>query len=238
MVSPVKFQQAVCASLDYIHANSLSSSLLFIECGPHGAFKGPVNQISSAHKAPDPAKMSYISLLSYKEDAVRTALTAAGTLWQHGFPVKLAVVNSRSSVPEDLTHLVDLPPFAWNHKSRFWYETPRTRAYRMRADPRHDLLGTLDESCPDTTGESVWKNYLRVAEVPWMKHNMLHGRPILGFSGMLALVLEGIRRTADPLKTVVGYHFRDVFPGPPLVLEDVEEIQGWRCEPGKLGVAV
>lgn len=223
MVSPVKFHQSVSATLDHAHTHSLSSSLVLVECGPHSALKGPVQQILRTHKTVDPAKVPYTSLLMRKEDAFTTALTAAGTLWQHGLPVKLAVVNSASSVPEDLTHLVDLPPFAWNHNSRFWYETPRTRAYRMRADPRHDLLGTLDESCPDTSGEPVWKNYLRVAEVPWLKHNVLRGQAILGFSGMLSLVLEGVRRTADPLKTVVGYRFRDVFPGPPLVLGEVEE---------------
>lgn len=237
MVSPVKFHQAVGATLDYAHAYSLSSSLVLVECGPHSALKGPVQQILNARQTLDPAKIPYASLLTRNEDAVTTALTAAGTLWQHGLPVKIAVVNSAGSIPEDLTHLVDLPPFAWNHNSRFWYETPRTRAYRMRADPRHDLLGTLDESCPDTAGEPVWKNYLRVAEVPWLKHNVLRGQAVLGFSGMLALVLEGVRRTADPLKNVVGYRFRDVFPGPPLVLDEIEEssvetrlaLRAWRA---------
>lgn len=237
MVSPVKFHHAVGATLEHAHAHSLSSSLVLVECGPHSALKGPVQQILRAHKTIDPAKIPYTSLLTRKEDAITTALTAAGTLWQHGLPVKLAAVNSTSPVPEDLTHLVDLPPFAWNHNSRFWYETPRTRAYRLRADPRHDLLGTLDESCPDTAGEPVWKNYLRVAEVPWLKHNVLRGQAVLGFSGMLALVLEGVRRTADPLKTVVGYRFRDVFPGPPLVLDEIEEgsvetrlaLRAWRA---------
>ncbi|KAI3392870.1 hypothetical protein diail_5045 [Diaporthe ilicicola] len=237
MVSPVRFNQAVGAILDHADAHSLSSSLVLVECGPHSALKGPVQQILRAHKATDPAKIPYTSLLTRKEDAVTTALTAAGTLWQHALPVKLAVVNSTTSTPEDLTHLVDMPPFAWNHNSRFWYETPRTRAYRLRADPRHDLLGTLDESCPDTAGEPVWKNYLRAAEVPWLKQNLLRGRAVLGFSSMLALVLEGVRRTADPLKTVAGYRFRDVFPGPPLVLDDIDEssvetrlaLRAWRA---------
>lgn len=237
MTSPVKFHQAVAGILDHAHAKSLSSSLVLVECGPHSALKGPVQQILRAHGTVDPAKIPYVSLLTRKEDAITTALTAAGTLWQHALPVKLAVVNSTTSAPEDLALLVDMPSFAWNHNSRFWYETPRTRAYRLRADPRHDLLGTLDESCPDTTGEPVWKNYLRLAEVPWLKHNLLRGQAILGFSSMLALVLEGVRRTADPLKTVVGYRFRDVFPGPPLVLEEIDEssvetrlaLRAWRA---------
>lgn len=237
MVSPVRFHQAVASTLDHANTQSFLSSLVLIECGPHSALKGPVQQILNAHPTVDPAKTPYVSLLTRKEDALTTALTAAGTLWQHGLPVKLAAVNSTDSVPEDLTHLVDLPPFAWNHNSRFWYETPRTRAYRLRADPRHDLLGTLDESCPDAAGEPVWKNYLRAAEVPWLKHNLLRGQAVLGFSGMLALVLEGVRRAADPLRTVVGYRFRDVFPGPPLVLGEVDEssvetrlaLRAWRA---------
>ncbi|KAL1852420.1 Type I Iterative PKS [Diaporthe australafricana] len=237
MTSPVQFHQAVDGILDHARAKALSSSLVLVECGPHSALKGPVQQILRAHGTVDPAKIPYVSLLTRKEDAITTALTAAGTLWQHAVPVNLAVVNSATSTPEDLNLLVDLPSFAWNHNSRFWYETPRTRAYRLRADPRHDLLGTLDESCPDTAGEPVWKNYIRLAEVPWLKHSLLRGQAFLGFSGMLALVLEGVRRTADPLKTVVGYRFRDVFPGPPLVLEEIDEssvetrltLRAWRA---------
>lgn len=221
MVCPVKFRQALDAALAY--ANSEAISLVLVECGPHAALKGPIQQIVTAHPTAKDAKLEYTNLLTRKQNAITTALTAVGTLLQHGLPIKVAVANSTTSVPEELNHLVDLPPFAWNHNTRFWYETPRTRAYRLRADPRHDLLGTLDESCPDTTGEPVWKNYLRLAEVPWLKHNLLQGQAVLSFSGMLSLILEGTRRTADPLKTIVGYQFRDVFPGPPLVLDEIEE---------------
>lgn len=220
MTCPVKFRQALDAALSY--ASSAALPLVLVECGPHGALKGPCQQIMTAHPTAEPTKTPYTSFLTRKENAITTALTAAGSLFQHGLPLKVAVANSKTSVPEDLTQLVDMPAFAWNHNTRFWYETPRTQAYRLRADARHDLLGTLDESCPDTTGEPVWKNYLRVAEVPWLKHNQLQGHAVLSFSGMLALVLEGVRRTADPLKSIAGYQFRDVFPGPPLVLDEVE----------------
>ncbi|KUI56669.1 Lovastatin diketide synthase LovF [Cytospora mali] len=220
MTCPVKFRQALDVALSY--ANSVSLPLVMVECGPHGALKGPIQQIMTAHPTAEPTKTPYASFLTRKQNAITTTLTAAGSLFQHGLPVKVAAVNSKTSTQEDLTQLVDMPSFAWNHNTRFWYETPRTQAYRLRTDPRHDLLGTLDESCPDTTGEPVWKNYLRVAEVPWLKHNQLQGQAVLSFSGMLALVLEGVQRTADPLKTVTGYQFRDVFPGPPLVLDEVD----------------
>ncbi|KAK7746447.1 Type I Iterative PKS [Cytospora paraplurivora] len=235
MTCPVKFRQALDAALSY--ANSASLPLVLVECGPHGALKGPTQQILTAHLTAEPTKIPYLSLLTRKESAITTALTTAGHLFQYGLPVNVAVANSQTSVPEDLAQLVDMPSFAWNHNTRFWYETPRTQAYRLRVDARHDLLGTLDESCPDTTGEPVWKNYLRVAEVPWLKHHQLQGQAILGFSGMLALVLEGVRRTSDPLRSIVGYQFRDVFPGPPLVLDEVESssvetrlaLRAWRA---------
>lgn len=220
MTCPVKFRQALDAAFSY--AGSVSMPLVLVECGPHGALKGPLQQIMTAHPTAEPTKIPYTNFITRKENAIKTTLTAAGHLFQHGLPVKVAAANSRTSIPEDIAQLVDMPSFAWNHNTRFWYETPRTQAYRLRTDARHDLLGTLDESCPDTTGEPVWKNYLRVAEVPWLKHNQLQGQAVLSFSGMLALVLEGVRRTSDPLKTVAGYRFRDVFPGPPLVLDEIE----------------
>lgn len=235
MTCPVKFRQALDAALSY--ASSAALPIVLVECGPHGALKGPCQQIMTAHPTTEAPKVPYTSFLTRKVNAITTTLTAAGSLFQHGLPVKVAVANSRTSAPEDITQLVDMPSFAWNHNIRFWYETPRAQAYRLRTDARHDLLGTLDESCPDTTGEPVWKNYLRVAEIPWLKQNQLQGQAILGFSGMLALVLEGVRRTADPLKSIAGYQFRDVFPGPPLVLEEIESssvetrlaIRAWRA---------
>ncbi|PYH94348.1 hypothetical protein BO71DRAFT_230670 [Aspergillus ellipticus CBS 707.79] len=109
--------------------NSLLSDLphtashLLVEIGPHSALQGPLRQIIDAHPISDPPP--YSSLLTRPKDALRTFLEAAGCLSQHGCELDLAVVNNQ--VPQDISRLVDFPPYAWNHTeesgviNRWWY---------------------------------------------------------------------------------------------------------------------
>ncbi|KAL7952418.1 hypothetical protein V8C34DRAFT_323309 [Trichoderma compactum] len=234
MVCPVKFLHALDEALSF--SSTTVAPTVLIEIGPHGALKGPIQQIISAHSTLNAQDVSYTSLLTRNQNAIESCLTAAGILFQRGCPIDVFKVNSADpSAEEKPFHMVDLPPFPWNHSSRFWYETPRTRAYRQRKEPRHDLLGTLDESCSER--EPVWKNYLRIAEIPWLGHCVLQGKTILPFSGVLSMVVEAMRRASDPSRRIKGYQFRDVFPGPPLVLEESEHssietrlaIRNWRA---------
>ncbi|KAI1776279.1 hypothetical protein F4818DRAFT_375622 [Hypoxylon cercidicola] len=218
MVCPVKFNHAMNAILSA--PELLNKTVTMVEVGPHGALQGPIKQILQAQQTKR-HDINAISLLTRKKDAIHTTLTAAGVLYQTGFSVDVTKANLLDPTGELPTHLVDLPPFAWNHNSRYWYETALSAAYRNRKLPKHDLLGVRDEFSND--GEPSWRNYLRLAEVPWLRHYLVHDKPVLSFSGVLAMVVEAMRQTAEPAKTIDAFQLRDVFPGAPLVLSEAED---------------
>ncbi|KAI1100274.1 hypothetical protein F4804DRAFT_54093 [Jackrogersella minutella] len=218
MVCPVKFNHAVKEILK--SPELLDKSIVMVELGPHGALQGPIKQILQAQEGKK-QDIHGLSLLTRKQDAVHTTLTAAGALYQRGFSVDVTKANLTDPTDEVPTHLVDLPPFAWNHNSRYWYETALSAAYRNRKLPKHDLLGVRNEFSND--GEPCWRNYLRISEIPWLKHYMVQDKPVLSFSGVLAMVIEAVRQTSEPSKTIEAFQLRDVFPGPPLVLSEVED---------------
>lgn len=218
MVCPVKFNHAVKAILET--PEFFNKSVVMVEVGPHGALQGPIKQILQAQETKR-QEIAALSLLARKQDAIQTTLTATGVLYQKGFSVDVTKANLLDPTEELPTHLVDLPPFAWNHNSRYWYETALSAAYRNRKLPKHDLLGVRDDFSNE--GEPSWRNYLRLSEIPWLRHYMVHGKPILSFSGVLAMVIEAMRQTSEPAKTIEAIQLRDVFPGPPLVLSEVED---------------
>ncbi|KAI0166917.1 hypothetical protein GGR52DRAFT_581678 [Hypoxylon sp. FL1284] len=218
MVCPVKFNHAMNEILSA--PELLNKTITMVEVGPHGALQGPIKQILQAQESKR-QEISAFSLLTRKQDAIHTTLTAAGVLYQKGYSVDVTKANLLDPAEELPTHLVDLPPFAWNHNSRYWYETALSAAYRNRKMPKHDLLGVRDEFSND--GEPSWRNYLRLSEIPWLRHYLVNDKPVLSFSGVLAMVVEAMRQTSEPSKTIDAIQLRDVFPGAPLVLSEADD---------------
>ncbi|KAI0896065.1 hypothetical protein F4806DRAFT_502417 [Annulohypoxylon nitens] len=218
MVCSVKFDHAVKAVLGC--PDFAEKSIVMVEVGPHGALQGPIKQILQAQEGKK-QDVHALSLLTRKQDAIHTTLTAVGALYQRGFSVDVTKANHLDPTEELPTHLVDMPPFAWNHNSKYWYETALSVAYRNRKLPKHDLLGVRYEFSNDN--EPCWRNYLRISEIPWLRHYMVQGKPILSFSGVLAMVIEAVRQTSESAKTIEAFQLRDVFPGAPLVLSEAED---------------
>lgn len=218
MVCSVKFKHALEAALKSTPTNS--DGTVILEIGPHGALQGPIKQTLKAQEKQN-QNIECISLLMRKEDAIRTTLRAAGALYQRGCHVNIHKANTPDATEEPPVQLVDLPPFPWNHNSRYWSETAKSVAYRHRKGPKHDLLGNRDEFSNES--EPAWRNYLRLSEIPWLKHFEINGQAVLSCSTMLAMVVEAIREVADSSKTVEAIEFRDVFPGAGMILNDSEE---------------
>ncbi|KAI0020462.1 hypothetical protein F4780DRAFT_373288 [Xylariomycetidae sp. FL0641] len=218
MVSCVKFSHALDAALN--HAETQDKALVITEVGPHGALQGPIKQIIKAQKT-QRQDLNLLSLLMRKEDAIKTTLKSVGVLFQKGFPIDVTAANQRDTKQEMPAHLVDLPPFSWNHNTRYWYETALSTAYRNRKEPKHDLLGARDIFSND--GEPAWRNYLRPSEIPWARHHGAGDKILFSAAGFLAMVVEAVRQTAEPGKTIEAIQFRDVFPGAAMVLNDSED---------------
>ncbi|GFF43418.1 lovastatin nonaketide synthase [Aspergillus udagawae] len=226
MISPVNFLQAVSTAVSYSTRKRRTARKeafinVLLEVGPHAALQGPIKQILQHEKTKTP--IPYVSVLSRGNDATRTALEALGKLNQHGYPADLTMANTpgkRATLPVPLT---DLPPFAWNHMQRYWYESPISAAYRQRKLPRHDLLGALSEHCSDL--EPSWRNYLRVAEMPWIEHHKVQSSILYPLSGMMVMAIEGIRQISDKSKEIEGFQLRDVAVGTAMVVPADEPIE-------------
>ncbi|KAI1813639.1 hypothetical protein GGS20DRAFT_469502 [Poronia punctata] len=218
MVNCVRFSPATAAILR--EPTVAGKPVVLMEVGPHGALQGPLKQIIKAAPTP-PSEFNLFSLLARKEDAIRTTLKGVGILFQKGLPIDVSKANHLDSKQELPSFLVDLPPFSWNHNTRFWYESALSYAYKNRSEPKHDILGARDVFSGDA--EPAWRNYLRPSEIPWARHHGVGDVFLFSAAGFLTMVVEAMVQTADPGKVVEGIQFRDVFPGPPITLTDNED---------------
>lgn len=218
MVNCVRFSPALSGILS--EPTVSGKPVVLMEVGPHGALQGPVKQILKALPTP-PSEFNLFSLLTRKEDAIRTTLKGVGILFQKGLPIDVSKANHLDSKQELPSFLVDLPHFSWNHNTRFWYETALSYAYKNRSEPKHDVLGSRDIFSGDA--EPAWRNYLRTSEIPWARHHGVQDTFLFSAAGFLTMVVEAVRQIAEPGKVLEGVQFRDVFPGAPIILTDNED---------------
>ncbi|KAM4063228.1 polyketide synthase dehydratase [Hirsutella rhossiliensis] len=222
MCSPVEF---VSALDDMVYANtetremkrkSMATNLL-VEIGPHGALGGPIQQFKVARGGLD--HLDYCSLLSRGKGASLTAMTAAASLWMKGASVDLTRLNRMGETSEPATVLANLPSYRWNHSTSYWHETRVSRNERSPAFPRHDLIGS--QLASQNPLEPVWRNYLRLSEVPWLKDHQVHGDIVFPAAGMICAVIEALRQHAasnSHVKNISGFELRDISISRPLII--------------------
>lgn len=234
LVRPVNFTGALSALLCHVNKKASSSSSssspsshdrrafadIFIEVGPHSALRSYVLDIFKAHEGKF-TDLSYETLLRRKFDGAQTALQAMGNLWTKGYRLDLGLVNGTS--PATTALLVDLPPYAWNHSLTFWDESHLSKAYRLRAKPRLDLLGYPVAGVPDPT----WRNFIRCAENPWVREHKVQGNILYPGAGMLVMAIEAAKQLAEDQhgehETIHGYELRDVSIVTALRVPDTEK---------------
>ncbi|RSL81518.1 hypothetical protein CEP51_005809 [Fusarium floridanum] len=226
LVNPVNFSGAVQTALGHSAKKVRISPRLkvssLVELGPHSALQGPLRQVLEQTPGRH-QNIRYVSILRRKEDAVKTAVRAAGTLACVGYPVDFSAINQYHELtPKEQTPLVDLPSYPWNRDRVFWQESAAVAAYRNRKTPRLDLLGVLDEN--STLSEPSWKNYLRISEQPWIEHHKFQGTNIYPMAGMIVMAIEGLRQILNPAE-VKGYQFRDVTVHQALVVPSDQSVQ-------------
>lgn len=166
MVSPVLFDQAVREM-----TSGREGVNFLIEIGPSGALAGPIAQIKKELPSGG-SNIQYCTSLSRGQEAIKSLFDVAGRLFISGGGIDLKMVNrddpsSRPSV------IVDLPNYAWNHSTKYWYESEASKDWRFRLFPHHDLLGT--KVLGTSYYAPVWKKALQVDDLPWLKdHKVGH----------------------------------------------------------------
>lgn len=214
LVRPVNFTGALSALLCHVEQGKKSShdrrafADIMVEVGPHSALRSYVLDVFQGldGKFTD---LSYETMLRRNFDGAQTALAAVGNLWAKGYDrLDLTLVNGTPAAATPM--LVDLPPYAWNHALTFWDESHLSKAYRLRAKPRLDLLGYPVAGVPDPT----WRNFIRCAENPWVREHQVQGNILYPGAGMLVMAIEAAKQLAEDQhgdhETIHGYELRDV----------------------------
>ncbi|KAJ6096143.1 reducing type I polyketide synthase [Penicillium sp. IBT 16267x] len=163
----------------------------FIELGSHGALAGPVKEIL---KTTSRAKeVSYTSCLTRGVSALETMMAAAGRLWCLGYAVDVTQVNcfEANKLGPKMT-LTDLPGYPFDHSQSYWHESRVSKEYRLRKNPRLDLLGTASKDWNPL--EAQWTKFIRINETPWVADHVVNGSTIYPAAGMLVMAIEGTRQ--------------------------------------------
>ncbi|KAF3768085.1 hypothetical protein M406DRAFT_80584 [Cryphonectria parasitica EP155] len=225
LVSQVRFSDALNCLADGMSksAGIRDPSNVYVEIGPHAALMGPIRQIL-AQKTD--YKYTYASCLHRNKDASITALTVAARLFELGSPVDFQSLLGLDLPRESRTHrqfktLSDLPTYAFDHGTRYWYESRLSRDHRLRQFPYHDLVGLLDVA--SNIHEPRWRYHLSVKGMPWLKHHVVDGMIVFPGAGYATMALEAmaqLTKLRNPSAEITGFVLRDVTFSKPVVLKE------------------
>ena len=218
--SPVLFNQAlqtIATSPEFARVDML------IEIGPHSALSGPVKQIKGELGFD---KLGYLPTLLRSTDSAAQLLKVAGELFLRDYPIDMERVTIiEEPLPNGKLHLsrgsllVDLPTYQWNYSKDLWAESRHSREHRAPQHARHDVLGSRIPG----TGEPIWRNMLRIRDVPWLKHHSLGGEAVFPAAGYFSMAMEAINQlneaSSNPTK-IKGYVLRDISIKAALVTPD------------------
>lgn len=179
--SPVLFLSATSAILDQ---EETASDRIFLEIGPHSALSGPIRQIISEHQHEE--RCSYIPSLVRGEDPKTSVLHTAGNVYNAGGTVNFRAINGEGNL------LVDLPPYPWQHDTRYWSQTPAVEAWRLRKYPHHELLGSRVLGSTDL--EPSWRNTLSLDDAPWLYGHRVLGKTLFPGAGYIAMAGEAVQQ--------------------------------------------
>ncbi|KAK4185845.1 hypothetical protein QBC35DRAFT_502794 [Podospora australis] len=168
LLSPVLFRDGVLHMLPEISETAL------LEVGPHSALAGPLRQVFKEAGKTAP----YAAVADRGQDAVRAFLSAVGKLYCFG--IGPSVPKSKHT-----RALTDLPAYPWNRETRHWAETRVMAAQRFRKHRKHELLGLRLVESGDN--EPVWRNVLRLSEVPWLADHCVEQDIVFPAAGYMAM---------------------------------------------------
>jgi acyl transferase domain-containing protein len=115
MISPVRFEQAAHEML-----SGREGADFLIELGPSGALAGPISQIKRALPG-EGSNIQYYSAAKRGPDSIMSMFDLAGRLFVSDSPVAIPKVNEDTQDPDEAAPktIVDLPNYAWNHKTKY-----------------------------------------------------------------------------------------------------------------------
>ncbi len=189
--SQVRFAQAI----DFIQKKS---DHVFIELGPHSSLELPIKQtLAEANIAA--AQVKYAAPIRRNIGALKSILSFIGSLWLQGCTVNWSKVNGLHASPESSKRsyrvVINLPPYRFNYEKVMWTESRSSIECRQRVYRRHELLGSL---MPGGNGRDfIFRNILRVHDIPWVKDHQLGETIVFPGTGYLAMAMEAIMQAKN-----------------------------------------
>jgi acyl transferase domain-containing protein len=196
LTSQVKFNQALQALHESLTGveSSERESIVLVEIGPHAALEGPAKQTLKflGGKA---SSTEYFSALFRKQDSVTRTQQLASSLFMRGCDVNFDAINSVAGGYTRKTVLTDLPPYAWKHAEKYWYESRISKNHREKIYRRHDLLGSLTNNYNSL--EPTWRNILDIEQVPWLRDHRVQANSVFPLAGYLVMAIEAAHQRAE-----------------------------------------
>ncbi|KAI1328158.1 hybrid PKS-NRPS PsoA [Xylariaceae sp. FL0255] len=184
LTNPVLFANAVASAI------KTEDFDLALEIGPHPALKGPATETMrdvSGNAIP------YHGLLERKKDAVDVFTNALGFIWRNiNSPVPPVNFTGFRRACDGPTWakpriLKDLPPYQWDHERPMLKESMKSKAWRTREGPFHELLGYQHSS---GSKENRWRNILRLSDLEWLQGHQFQNQVLLPASGYLVMATQ------------------------------------------------
>jgi len=211
MTQAVLFSQALTMAVSETQSFDVA-----LEIGPHPALKGPASETLKTLMG---ISLPYSGVLKRGQSALESFIEGLGFLWKslpHPRPLiifdKLRRATTRGK-PKRLTMLKDLPTYSWDHPDLLWKESRASRAFRVRNQSRHELLGHSITYGELDKREVHWKQILRLNELPWLSGHRIQGEVLFPASGYLSMTYEAAIHLVDneqPLR-LVELHDVDIF---------------------------
>ena len=171
-------------------------NLAFVEIGPHSSLAGPVKQILKSHGSAN----IHIPTLRKGEHSTKCILATVGILYLNKVPVNFASLHNGGRV------LTDLPIYPWHHDVEYWNESRLSADWRLRKFPRHELLGARIPGGNDI--EPIWRNILRVDEVPWLRDHKIHNDIVFPAAAFVAIAVEALAQIVRVEDGISVRHFQ------------------------------
>ena len=184
LTSQVRFCEAMQALCELEKPDTL------IEIGPHSTLQGPIREILQSLTG-DFGKVRYHPCLVRSKDAITTMLDLGVHLYVKGCHLKMGAINFPDPHAKPPNILTDLPPYQWNHSTRYWHETRFEQEAKTRISLRHDLLGS--RSAESNLIEPRWRNILIVDDVPWLRDHRVQGLTVFPMAGYLCMAIEAFK---------------------------------------------
>ncbi|KAL6903104.1 polyketide synthase [Trichoderma evansii] len=177
--NPVLFSPAV-----QLMMHSAVEDTVYFEVGPHAALSGPLRDIFKSVQTSTAS--TYVPTLIRKESGPKSILSSLGRLYQEAVPVDIAATTAGRTV------LTNLPNYAWQHDTAYWYESRVSRDWRLRKFPPHELLGNRILESDDL--EPAWRNMFRLDDVPWARDHKIQDDIVLPAAAYIAMAIEALRQ--------------------------------------------